>query len=87
MVISLSAHLRDQLWYWQGYPLRPELAESTFLLHAATGNAAYLAAGRELQVRLQNSLLPGSDVASMQALQAVAECGVWQKAERGDMVG
>jgi Glycosyl hydrolase family 47 len=34
----------------QGYPLRPELAESTYLLHAATGDAAYLAAGRELQV-------------------------------------
>lgn len=41
----------------QGYPLRPELAESTFLLHAATGDAAYLAAGRELQVRRHCNIL------------------------------
>ena len=36
----------------QGYPLRPELMESTFLLAAATGNASYLEAGRALQATL-----------------------------------
>ena len=36
----------------QGYPLRPELMESTFLLAAATGNASYLEAGRALQASL-----------------------------------
>lgn len=36
----------------QGYPLRPELIESTYLLHAATGNAAYLEAGRLFQATL-----------------------------------
>lgn len=36
----------------QGYPLRPELMESTFLLAAATGNASYLQAGRTLQATL-----------------------------------
>jgi Glycosyl hydrolase family 47 len=49
---DLTVHgLPDEIMlHPQGYPLRPELAESTFLLHAATGDADYLAAGRELQV-------------------------------------
>ncbi|KAK9830164.1 hypothetical protein WJX72_010087 [[Myrmecia] bisecta] len=36
----------------KGYPLRPELMESTYLLHAATGDPAYLAVGRTLQATL-----------------------------------
>ena len=36
----------------QGYPLRPELMESTFLLHAATRDARLLRAGRALQATL-----------------------------------
>ena len=36
----------------QGFPLRPELMESTFLLAAATGDASYLEAGRALQATL-----------------------------------
>ena len=39
---------------WQGYPLRPELIESTYLLHAATGDPHYLTIGRELQTDLAN---------------------------------
>ena len=36
----------------QGYPLRPELIESTYLLHAATGDGTYLEAGRLFQSTL-----------------------------------
>ena len=36
----------------QGYPLRPELIESTYLLHAATGDGTYLEAGRLFQATL-----------------------------------
>jgi len=36
----------------QSYPLRPELMESTFMLYEATGDGAYLRAGRALQQRL-----------------------------------
>ncbi|KAK9826109.1 hypothetical protein WJX81_004279 [Elliptochloris bilobata] len=36
----------------RGYPLRPELVESTFILAAATGSASYLEAGRALQATL-----------------------------------
>ena len=36
----------------QGYPLRPELMESTFMLYEATGDDAYLRAGQALQQRL-----------------------------------
>ncbi len=36
----------------QGYPLRPELIESTYLLHAATGDGSYLEAGRLFQSTL-----------------------------------
>ena len=38
----------------QGYPLRPELMESTFMLYEATGDDAYLRAGEALQARLQD---------------------------------
>jgi hypothetical protein len=37
------------------YPLRPELAESTYHLYAATGDAAYLAAGRDMVVSLRRT--------------------------------
>ena len=33
----------------QSYPLRPELIESTYLLHSVTGDPKYLQAGRALQ--------------------------------------
>ena len=33
----------------QYYPLRPELMESTYLLHAATGDPGYLSAGHDMQ--------------------------------------
>ncbi len=36
----------------QGYPLRPELMESTFMLYEATGDDAYRRAGQALQQRL-----------------------------------
>ena len=36
----------------QGYPLRPELMESTFMLYEATGDDAYPRAGLALQQRL-----------------------------------
>jgi hypothetical protein len=36
----------------QGYPLRPELIESTYLLHTATGDPSYLKAGRLFQSTL-----------------------------------
>ena len=36
----------------QGYPLRPELIESTYLLHSATGDQKYLEAGRLFQSTL-----------------------------------
>lgn len=36
----------------QGYPLRPELIESTYLLHSATGDPKYLEAGRLFQSTL-----------------------------------
>ncbi|CAL8470523.1 g10065 [Coccomyxa elongata] len=36
----------------RGYPLRPELIESTYLLHAATGDGSYLEAGRLFQATL-----------------------------------
>jgi hypothetical protein len=35
-----------------GYPLRPELMESTFLLHSATGDPSLLAVGAALHQRL-----------------------------------
>ena len=38
----------------QGYPLRPELMESTFMLYEATGDDAYLRAGDALRARLQD---------------------------------
>ena len=37
---------------FQGYPLRPELIESTYLLHSATGDPKYLEAGRLFQATL-----------------------------------
>jgi mannosidase alpha-like ER degradation enhancer 2 len=44
-----SAPQKGQL----GYPLRPELAESAFLLHRATGDPVYLALGRDMIASLQ----------------------------------
>ncbi len=38
----------------QGYPLRPELMESTYLLHAATADASLLEAGRLFQATIRN---------------------------------
>ena len=37
-----------------GYPLRPELMESTFLLHAATGDPRLLSVGAALHKRLRD---------------------------------
>ena len=38
-----------------GYPLRPELAESTWYLYRYTGDAAYLSAGRDMVVSLRRA--------------------------------
>ena len=48
LVIQLPSGL-DWGLAWQYYPLRPELMESTYLLHAATGDARYQRAGRTMQ--------------------------------------
>jgi len=37
------------------YPLRPELAESTYYLHRATGDPAYLTAGRDMVLSLRRA--------------------------------
>jgi hypothetical protein len=37
-----------------GYPLRPELMESTFMLHAATGDPHLLSVGAALHQRLRD---------------------------------
>ena len=39
----------------KSYPLRPELAESTFYMHEATGDPTWLVAGRDMVRAIQNS--------------------------------
>ncbi|KAK9821875.1 hypothetical protein WJX74_008265 [Apatococcus lobatus] len=41
----------------RSYPLRPELIESTYLLHSITGDDKYLKAGRALQETIANKTL------------------------------
>lgn len=46
---------QDVLHALAGYPLRPELMESTFLLHAATGSPRLLTTGAALHARLRDA--------------------------------
>ena len=52
----LSVEVPALLLELQGYPLRPELIESTYLLHSATGDVKYLEAGNVSSIVLQTCL-------------------------------
>lgn len=47
-----AAFSTDLSIHWGNSPLRPELAESTYLLHRATGDPFYLDVGRDIVVSL-----------------------------------
>lgn len=58
----------------QGYPLRPELMESACLLHAATGSARYLEAGRLMQASIADNMQARCGFASVADVDTGASC-------------
>lgn len=48
-------YLQQQHPTMVGYPLRPEIIESAFLLYATTGDGAFVGAGQAIQERLQQT--------------------------------